>query len=369
MPIHAPTSLAALQEFVREHEAVRVCGAGTKSALSAGATVSTRELHGLVDYDPQELTITVLAGTRVADVDAWLAAHGQYLPCEPPFDAAGATVGGSVAAGLSGSARYRYGGLRDFLIAVRFVDATGAVVRGGARVVKNAAGFDLPKLMVGSQGVFGVLTEASFKVFPRPPARATLLVGYASDREALAAFSRLSLCALDVECLDWLPGQHVAMRVAGRAEALPRRLERIAEIAEGRIERLDADEDESYWRAVRSLVGLETAEALLKMALRPSEIAEVERDLVSTGAAPYRRYVAGGHQAWIGWDEGRACARGDAHAMARWASRMTVLRGRCPWARQAAIDDHGFGARVKRALDPTGKFLAGPAGGDARDGG
>ena len=107
-----------------------------------------------------------------------LAEHGQYLPFDPPLAAAGATLGGTVAAGLSGPGRYRYGGVRDFVLGVRFVDGMGNLVRGGGKVVKNAAGFDFPKLMVGSLGRLGVLAELSFKVFPQPPAFATLAVSY-----------------------------------------------------------------------------------------------------------------------------------------------------------------------------------------------
>ena len=121
-----------------------------------------------------ELTITALAGTPVRVVQAALAAHGQHLPFDPPLARAGATLGGVVAAGTSGPGRHRHGGVRDFIIGARFVDGTGALVGGGGRVVKNAAGFDLPQLMVGSMGRLGVLVEVAFKVFPAPPAWGTL---------------------------------------------------------------------------------------------------------------------------------------------------------------------------------------------------
>ena len=105
-----------------------------------------------------------------------MAAHGQYLPFDPPFAADGATIGGTVASGVSGPGRYRYGGVRDFLIGVRVVDGEGRVIRSGGKVVKNAAGFLLHHGMVGSLGRFGVLTEVTFKVFPQPEARRTVTV-------------------------------------------------------------------------------------------------------------------------------------------------------------------------------------------------
>ena len=165
-------------------------GGGSKPGLSTpGDDVTVLDMSGLrgvVEYEPNEFVFTALAGTPVAEVVAMLAEHGQYLPFDPPFAAAGATLGGAVASGLSGPGRYRYGGVRDFVIGVRFVDGLGQLVRGGGKVVKNAAGFDLPKLMVGSLGRLGALVELSFKVFPKPPAFATLRVDYPS----LAAASK-----------------------------------------------------------------------------------------------------------------------------------------------------------------------------------
>ena len=95
-------------------------------------------------------------------------AHGQYLPFDPPLTAAGATIGGTVAAGINGPCRYRFGGIRDFLIGARIVDGEAAHPAGGGKVVKNAAGFLLHQAMVGSCGTLGVLAELTFKVFPAP---------------------------------------------------------------------------------------------------------------------------------------------------------------------------------------------------------
>ena len=114
-----------------------------------------------------EFTFTALAGTPVREIAAALAERGQYLPFDPMLREAGATLGGTVAAGLSGPGRFRYGGLRDFILGVRFVDGEGRLLRLGGKVVKNAAGFDLPKFFVGSLGRFGVLAEMTFKVFPK----------------------------------------------------------------------------------------------------------------------------------------------------------------------------------------------------------
>ncbi|NJN81466.1 MAG: FAD-binding protein, partial [Caldilineaceae bacterium] len=166
-------SIDDVVEAVRSGLWLHPVGGGSKPALSTPrdrAALEMRSLTGILEYDPGEYTITALAGTGLSEVQATLAANGQYLPFDPPLADRGATLGGTVAAGLSGPGRVRYGGVRDFLIGVRFVDGRGRLVRGGGKVVKNAAGFDLPKLFVGSLGTLGLLVETTFKVFPQPRA-------------------------------------------------------------------------------------------------------------------------------------------------------------------------------------------------------
>lgn len=203
-------TVEALQDVVREGPRVLPVGGGTKPALSdppSGDVVSVdvSGLRGMLEYDPAELTFTALAGTPVAEIDAALGEHGQYLPFDPPLAAAGATLGGVVAAGTSGSNAFRHGGLRDFVIGVRFVDGTGRLVAGGGRVVKNAAGFDLPKLMVGSAGRLGVVVQLSLKVFPRPRATTTLSFALDSSQAALGVIAALGRSALDLDALDLEP--------------------------------------------------------------------------------------------------------------------------------------------------------------------
>ena len=139
-----PTTLDEVQAAVAGSAHVVVRGAGTKRGLCAPAGEATvldvSGLSGVLEYEPGEFTFTALAGTPVAAVNRLLAEHGQYLPFDPLLAEAGATLGGTVAAGLSGSGRYRFGGVRDFILGVRFVDGAGALVRGGGKVVKNAAG-------------------------------------------------------------------------------------------------------------------------------------------------------------------------------------------------------------------------------------
>ncbi|HMN27437.1 MAG TPA: FAD-binding protein, partial [Caldilineaceae bacterium] len=248
-----------IQAFIHTASAILPRGGGSKPALSSDrdgvALLDLRGLRGILEYEPGEYTFTALAGTPLADVQAALAEHGQYLPFDPPLVAAGATLGGTIAAGLSGSGRYRYGGVRDFLIGIRFVDGQGRLVRGGGKVVKNAAGFDLPKLMVGSLGRLGVLVEASFKVFPQPQSFASLTVSYPTLAEALAGMRAVADARLDIEALDivtgWpAPSYTLWVRLGGWEAVLPARLAQLGQLLAGG-EEVSGPAEAAFWAGVR----------------------------------------------------------------------------------------------------------------------
>ncbi|WP_110640523.1 glycolate oxidase subunit GlcE [Salinicola sp. CPA57] len=161
-----------------ERATLRIVGGDTKAfygrQVDAAQSLSTTGHHGIVHYDPVELVATVRAGTRLRDLERVLADNGQRLAFEPPHFGDNATVGGMVAAGLSGPRRPWVGAVRDFVLGVRVITAEGKLLRFGGEVMKNVAGYDLSRLMVGAQGTLGVLTEISFKVLPLPQARACL---------------------------------------------------------------------------------------------------------------------------------------------------------------------------------------------------
>ncbi|WP_237881661.1 glycolate oxidase subunit GlcE [Pseudomonas sp. PGPR40] len=150
---------------------LRIQGGNTKAFLGrevAGEILDTRAHRGIVSYDPTELVISVRAGTPLSELFAALDAAGQMLPCEPPSFGEGATVGGMIAAGLSGPRRPWSGSVRDFVLGTRVISSLGTQLRFGGEVMKNVAGYDLSRLMVGSYGCLGVLTEVSLKVLPKP---------------------------------------------------------------------------------------------------------------------------------------------------------------------------------------------------------
>jgi glycolate oxidase FAD binding subunit len=164
--------------------ALRIRGGGTKDfygAPSTGEICDTSSYAGIVSYEPKELVLTVRAGTRLAEVEATLAQSRQMLPFEPPHFGDGATIGGAVAAGLSGPRRPYTGAVRDFVLGTRIVNGKGEDLSFGGRVIKNVAGYDVSRLMAGALGTLGVITEISFKVLPLPSSDTTLAFELAEE--------------------------------------------------------------------------------------------------------------------------------------------------------------------------------------------
>jgi glycolate oxidase FAD binding subunit len=173
--------LAALVDRVRAAAAqgtsLRIRGGGTKDFHGEppqGELLETGALRGIVTYEPSELVVTVRAGTPLAELERALAERGQGLPFEPPHFGDGATVGGMVAAGLSGPARASVGAVRDYVLGLNLINGRGEELVFGGQVMKNVAGYDVSRLMVGAMGTLGLITEVSLKVLPVAPAEATL---------------------------------------------------------------------------------------------------------------------------------------------------------------------------------------------------
>ena len=190
-PASAEACASLLLRCAEAGQTVRVRGGGTKDHLGTlrptDVTLDTAGLAGILDHVPEDLTVTVGAGIRMDALRDALAAHGQFLPLDPPHLARGATVGGVIAANSAGFARYRYGGVRDLLLGIRVSLPDGSVARAGARVVKNVAGYDLNKLYTGSLGTLGVITEATFKILPIPPATGGTSAIFEKAADAFAA--------------------------------------------------------------------------------------------------------------------------------------------------------------------------------------
>jgi glycolate oxidase FAD binding subunit len=351
-----PTTFEEVQDIICRHPHLLARGGGSKPVLSTPpaevVSLDMTGLSGVVEYQPAEYTITALAGTTVRELTDLLTEQGQYLPFDPVLGGQGATLGGVVAAGTGGPGRYRYGGVRDFLLGVQFVNGQGQLVRGGGKVVKNAAGFDLPKLMVGSLGRLGVLVELTFKVFPRPIAYATLRVDYPTLNEAVAALYKLTGASLDLEALDLEPPGRLWLRIGGLPDALAPRLERLASVI-GQGEQLTDIAEAQLWTDVREFAWVPADWLLVKVPLTPARIAAVEDALGPHQAR--RRYSVGGNLLWLAWPDSPT-ALSDILTILELTG--LVLRGPAddPWVGRRPRPE--FGRRVKQALDPDNRFPA-----------
>jgi glycolate oxidase FAD binding subunit len=360
-----PQGVEDIQVLVQNYVRLSVRGGQSKHVITPAETapmIDMRGLAGILEYEPGEYTFTALAGTPLRDVATALAQHQQFMPFDPPLVRAGATLGGTVAAGLSGSGRYRYGGVRDFLIGVRFVDGQGRLVRGGGKVVKNAAGFDLPKLMVGSLGQFGVITEVSFKVFPQPAAYATLQVTYADIQAAVAGMQRVVDAHFDVYALDLAvdaqtgsaPIYHLLVRLGGLPNLLPQRIDQMRKIigepaAAG--ERLSGEADAVVWATAREFTWAPPAATLVKVATTIGKVVQLEAALAAQSVA--RRYAVGGNLLWLAW-------AAPISALAVWLTQQgvsgLVVRGESSTPLLGVQQGQAFAQRIKAALDPQQRF-------------
>ena len=184
-------------------------GAGSKDFLGESVTcdqqLNTQGYEGVIDYAPTELVMTVRAGTQLASVNAALAEQRQYWPCDPPSYGGNATIGGAVAAGLSGPGRVAYGAVRDLVLGVGMINSAGKALNFGGRVMKNVAGYDVSRLMAGSLGTLGLITDVSIKVLPLPEAEVTL-ARVETVEMAHARFLQLARTALPCSASAWLAG-------------------------------------------------------------------------------------------------------------------------------------------------------------------
>ena len=345
--ILTPASFEELAEAVRATPRLIAVGAGTKPRLSEADAVklSTAALRGISEYDPSEFTFTAAAGTPVREIAAALAERGQYLPFDPMLTDAGATLGGTVAAGLSGPGRFRFGGLRDFILGVRFVDGMGRLLRMGGKVVKNAAGFDLPKFFVGSLGRFGVLAEMTFKVFPRAPASLTLRL----TARTLAAATQLLIEAassrFEFDALDVVPDEPgVLARLAGPAAALEAMIREVFTYWPGEI--IPETVTENLWAGLREFRWVDPDIPLVKVAISPAAVGKLD------GVRAH--FSAGGNVAFVSLTSAAQAGEFDEHLRKAGLSGVTLRGPAALWLGVRPRPD--ILAAVKHALDPENRF-------------
>ncbi|MCS6624317.1 FAD-binding protein [Roseibacterium beibuensis] len=270
---------------------LRIAGGGTRpiGRPSEGDTLSVARLSGVELYEPGALTLVVGAGTPVAEVERVLGEENQRLPFEPMDHRAllgtdGApTIGGVVATNASGPRRIQAGACRDSLIGVRFVDGSGTRLKNGGRVMKNVTGYDLVKLMAGSYGTLGVLTEVSFKVLPAPAAQATVSLPGLSPAQAVEAMAVALGSPYEVSGAAHLPdadgGPVTLLRLEGFADSVAYRSGKLGDALKrfgaAHVE-ADSAEVAATWRAIRDVEAFAgTPGDVWRLSVKPSDGAEI----------------------------------------------------------------------------------------------
>ena len=348
------STVCELQAFVRENSKIHVIGKGSKSSLhrtiDACSVADLSGLQGISEYQPQEYTLTVHAGTAVSEIQAELGREGQYLPFDPLMPDQ-ATIGGTVACNLSGSRRFRYGGVRDFILGAQVVDGLGRSFRVGGKVVKNSAGFDLAKFLVGSMGQYAIMTELTFKVFPEVPHFRGLRLHYASLEDTLRAVYSLNQSVFELEALDFAPeqdGWSLLACLAGFAETLPRRVDRFLASMKDSTALLGVDQLDAVAEVTDPLSNL-TQKNVVKVVLPPRQIPRLDGSFGDM----QRRYSAGGNLAWVATDD---ISQLDELLLTQGLRGLCILGD----ATQPLIGkpvENVLAARVKRVLDPQNKLI------------
>lgn len=384
---HAPADEAEAAEIVRAAQKVRskldIVGGGTRAGLGrpceGAARLAATRLAGIVFHEPAEMTISVRAGTPLGVVEAALAAHGQMLPFEPIdhralYGGAGEpTIGGLVATNASGPRRISAGAARDSLIGLRLVNGRGECVKSGGRVMKNVTGLDLVKLICGAHGTLGLVTEATFKLLPKPQSEATIVIRRLDDERAVAAMAQAlgspfgvsAAASIGVGMGREFP--RTLLRVEGFAESVDYRTERlIALLADfGAKHALRDEESQRIWRAVRDAEFLAEPgdRAIWRVSLAPSKGAQFVARL---GALALRHfYDWGGGLVWLASEPTESAAATLRAALAPFGGHATLVRA--PDELRARVDVFQplspalarLTKGVKASFDPGGLFNSG----------
>ncbi len=329
--------------------ALRIRGGGTKDwygqALQ-GEILDTRSHTGIIAYEPTELVITARSGTPLAEIDAALAEHNQMLAFEPPYFGTGATIGGVVAAGLSGPRRQAVGSVRDFVLGAVLMDGKGDVLHFGGQVMKNVAGYDVSRLLAGSMGTLGLILEVSIKVLPRPFAETSIRFEL-DQADAIRRLNDWGSQPLPISASAWHDGK-LMVRLSGARAAINGALKKMGgeEVPDAAQFWLDLREQKNSFfdsaaRASQAVWRLSVPSVTTPLALAGDELIEW-----------------GGAQRWLKTNQQAAVIRAEA---ARVGGHATLYSGDKavgvfhPLAPAIA----GIHRNLKAAFDPAGIFNRG----------
>lgn len=392
-----PASEMEATDLIRDHadarQALAIIGGNTRSGfgneVEAEACLSSRAMSGIAAYNPAEMVMTVQAGTPVAEVEAALSAANQMMAFEPVDHRAvmgtvgEPTIGGVFAANVSGPRRYVAGAARDSLLGIRFINGKGEAIKAGGRVMKNVTGLDLVKLLAGSYGTLGFLTEVTFRVLPVPPAQTTLVLSGLEDEAATHVMAAAMATSMEVSGAAHLPesvrsrflrgalpdGAATVLRLEGLKASVQVRAQNLQTVL-GKVAPsilLSKDESQSLWRDIRDIAPYagNSAKPLWRVSVAPSQghklVAalrletgidafydwqgglvwmQMEADPEATLLRKYVKALGGGHATLV-----RAPDRSDVPAFEPLSSAEMMLS-----------------ARIREKLDPAGIFNPGKMG-------
>ncbi|MCY1644497.1 glycolate oxidase subunit GlcE [Methylorubrum sp. SL192] len=390
MTSYAPASEQEAATIVAQaagrSEPLRLVGGGTKAALGRPpqdeATLAATGLTGITLYEPAEMVVAARAGTPLAEVEALLAGRGQMLPFEPmdhrPLlgSTGEPTFGAVAAANNSGPRRINAGAARDSLIGVRFVNGRGQPIKSGGRVMKNVTGLDLVKLMAGSWGTLGLLTEVTFKVLPVQEQVATLVLPGLSDAAAVEALATALGSPFELTgAAHWPAGiggaePRTLMRVEGFAKSVDYRLGELRRLLRryGAAQVVEGEESAALWRAVRdaTLLAEPRAAAIWRISTAPTRGPAVTAAIAAERAARWF-YDWGGGLIWLATDASDDAGAAVIRAAVKAAGSGHATLVRAPETLRAAVPVFEplpeplmrITAGIKAAHDPAGIFNPG----------
>ena len=387
--IHRPRTEADVVEIVMDARAAKTPlaleGGGTRAGLGrpmqAPVTLSTSALSGITLYEPAEMVISARAGTPVSEIERALGEQGQILPFEPMdhralYGSAGdPTIGAVAACNISGPRRIAAGAARDHLIGLRIVNGRAEAVKSGGRVMKNVTGLDLVKLVCGSHGTLGVITEVTFKLLPKPRGSGTLVVEGLDDERAVACMSAALGSPFEISGAAHLPpglwgeSARTVLRLEHFPDSVHYRLNALEKLlaAFGPMARLDHEPSLNFWRDLRDVGPLvrPSDSAIWRISVAPTRAPRLMRAICETLQGAYF-YDWGGGLLWFSTPAQGDCGAGAIRkALAATGGHATLARA--PDAMRAALDVFEplspalmkLTRGVKTSFDPQGLFNPG----------
>jgi glycolate oxidase FAD binding subunit len=382
-----PSSEAEAAQMVIEARAIRrkldIVGGGTRAGLgrppSANAALSTGNMSGIAFYEPAEMVISAQAGTPVSQIEAVIAQRGQMLPFEP-MDHRGLygvegepTIGGLVAANISGPRRISAGAARDALIGVRLINGRGEIVKNGGRVMKNVTGLDLVKLTCGAQGTLGLVTQATFRLLPRPERAATIVIRRLDDTHAIEALSLALGSPFGISGAAHISAgmgrdfPRTFLRIEGFADSVEYRIAALLSLLApfGAKHALEAEDSDRIWLDIRDagFLAAPIERAIWRISVAPSAAADFVARVGAHALAHF--YDWGGGLVWLSSAPSTEAAAAVRAALAPAGGHVTLVRA--PDELRERVDVFEplsaplarITKGVKASFDPDGIFNAG----------